>query len=81
MRVALHERYQIPFAYTLEMSFGGLDIGPRSRTQLTPDSYREVGAAAVSAMATMLLDSIPLRTIVDSYMPPIFRSAPDDPGD
>jgi hypothetical protein len=73
MRVALHHRYQIPFAYTLEMSFGGLDIGPRCYTQLTPESYREVGAATVSAIAAMLLEQIPLNSIIGSYVPPVFR--------
>jgi hypothetical protein len=69
MRVALHHRYQIPFAYTLEMSFGGLDIGPAPQTQLTPACYREIGAATVKALAGMLLDSVPLDAIVEKYVP------------
>jgi hypothetical protein len=69
MRVALHHRYQIPYAYTLEMSFGGLDIGPAAQTQLTPASYREIGAATVKALATMLLDSVPLDAIIEKYVP------------
>jgi hypothetical protein len=60
MRVALHHRYKIPFAYTLEMSYGALDIGPSAWTQMTPDSYREVGAATVRAMEVMLLERLPV---------------------
>jgi hypothetical protein len=71
MRVALHHRYQIPFAYTLEMSFGAVDIGPRSHTQMTPNSYREIGVATVKSLATMLLDSVPLDAIVENYVPPV----------
>jgi hypothetical protein len=71
MRVALHHRYRIPFSYTLEMSYGGLDIGPRSGTQLTPDSYSEVGAATVAALAVVMLEQIPIHAIVESYVPPI----------
>jgi hypothetical protein len=77
MRVALHHRYQIPFAYTLEMSFGGLDIGPGAYTQLTPESYREVGAATVTAMAVMLLDQVPIHALMGSYVPPVFRPIHD----
>jgi hypothetical protein len=69
MRVALHHRYQIPFAYTLEMSFGGIDIGSKSHTQMTPSCYREIGAAMVKAMAAALLDSVPLDAIIDNYVP------------
>lgn len=71
MRVALHHRYQIPFSYTLEMSFGGLNIGPKSYNQLTPDSYREVGTATVRAIAVMLLEHVPLHSIVEDYVPPV----------
>jgi hypothetical protein len=79
MRVAVHHRYQIPFAYTLEMSFGGINIGPRSKTQLTPDCYREIGTATVKAMATMLLDHVPLQAIMDGYSPPPLKPLPDPP--
>jgi hypothetical protein len=70
MRVALHNRYNIPFSYTLEASFGAVDIGPRSNSQLTPDGYREIGAAVAAALETMLLEKIPLKNIVDAYVPP-----------
>jgi hypothetical protein len=73
MRVALHHRYQIPFAFTLEMSFGGRDIGPNGGSQLTPNDYREVGAATVVSMATMMLEQIPLGTIVANYVSPRLR--------
>jgi hypothetical protein len=59
MRVALHHRYKIPFSYTLEMSYGALDIGELAGTQMTPESYREVGRATVRAMHAMLLEQIP----------------------
>jgi hypothetical protein len=74
MRVALHHRYAIPFAYTLEMSFGGIDIGSKPKTQMTPMCYREVGAATVKSMAAMLLDHVPLETLLDAYTPPILTA-------
>jgi hypothetical protein len=77
MRVALHHRYQIPFAYTLEMTFGGIDIGSACHTQMTPACYREIGAAAVKSLATMLLDSIPLDSVIDRYVPTTRN--PDEP--
>jgi hypothetical protein len=72
-RVALHHRYQVPFAYTLEMSFGGLNIDPKTRTQLTPDLYREAGAAALAAMALMPLDQVPPNALIASYILPVFH--------
>jgi hypothetical protein len=69
MRVALHHRYQVPFAYTLEMTFGGIDIGSACHTQMTPACYREIGAATVKTLATMLLDSIPLDSFINRYIP------------
>jgi hypothetical protein len=75
MRVALHHRYQIPFAYTLEMSFGGIDIGAKSQTQMTPGCYREIGAAAVKSLAAMLLDSVPLDTMINRYVPLVKTSS------
>ncbi|OHT13744.1 Clan MC, family M14, Zinc carboxypeptidase-like metallopeptidase [Tritrichomonas foetus] len=71
MRVALHHRYQIPFAYTLEMTFGGLDIGPKSFTQMTQQNYREIGIAVVPSIASMLIDHIPITNYCDHYYPPI----------
>lgn len=55
MRVALHQRYQIPFAYTLEMSFGGINMGERAFTQFRQEDYIQVGAATVLALEEMLL--------------------------
>jgi hypothetical protein len=78
MRVALHHRYQVPFSYTLEMSFGGVNIGLRSRTQMTPDSYREIGSATVKAIASMLLDHLPLQAIIDGYAPPVLKPLPGE---
>ena len=66
MRVALHNRYQVPFAYTLEMSFGGIDIGSKNFTQMTPNTYRSVGAS-------MLLDQVPISQYINNYCPPISR--------
>lgn len=44
MRVAYHNRYQIPFSYTLEMSIGGSDL-IKPYKQFTPNEYREIGAS------------------------------------
>lgn len=56
MRVALHHKYSIPFAYTLEMSFGAIEIGPDTGTQMTPEHYRSVGRSTASAIYEMLMD-------------------------
>jgi hypothetical protein len=74
MRVALHRRYNIPFAYTLEMSFGGIDIGSRANTQITPLLYRDVGIATVCSLATMLLEQVPLAAMMKAYVPPVFKA-------
>lgn len=71
MRVALHHRYKIPFAYTLEMSYGGMDMGSRRGTQFTQGGYREIGASAVKALAEMLFDQAPIERISRNYMPPV----------
>lgn len=71
MRVAFHHRYQVPFAYTLEMTFGGITVGKKSYTQMTQDCYREVGQATVKSITTMLLDCVPLDAMIESYIPPI----------
>jgi hypothetical protein len=78
MRVSVHHRYQVPFAYTLEMSFGGVSIGIRSKTQMTPDCYREIGSATVKGIAAMLLDHLPLRAITDGYIPPPLKPLPEE---
>jgi hypothetical protein len=77
MRVALHHRYEIPFAYTLEMSFGGIDIGSKTKTQMTPMCYRDIGAATVKSIAAMLLDHVPLDAMLDAYAPPVVRALDD----
>ena len=56
MRVVLRRRFHILFAYTLEMSYGGSDFGPRRRTQFTPHDYRSIGEATVHAINEMLLN-------------------------
>ena len=56
MRVALHHRYQIPFVYTLEMSFGGINIGTFSNQQYSIQNYKEVGInTAISLFEFMFL--------------------------
>jgi hypothetical protein len=56
MRVVLRRRFHILFAYTLEMSYGGSDFGPRRKTQFTPHDYRSIGEATVHAIHEMLLN-------------------------
>ena len=55
MRVVLRRRFLILFAYTLEMSYGGCDFGPRRNTQFTPHDYRSVGEATAKAIYDLLL--------------------------
>lgn len=71
MRVALHHRYKIPFAYTLEMSYGGMDSGSRRGTQFSQGGYREIGQASVKALAEMLLDHVPIDRVTRNYIPPV----------
>ena len=71
MRVALHHRYKIPFAYTLEMSYGGMNAGSRRGTQFSQGGYREIGQASVKALAEMLMDHIPTDRITRNYTPPV----------
>lgn len=71
MRVALHHRYQIPFSYTLEMSFGGIDIGPQSYNQMNPNDYRTVGESVAVSLSNMLILHTPISQITDNYFPPI----------
>lgn len=56
MRVVLRRRFHILFAYTLEMSYGGSDFGPRRKTQFTPHDYRAIGEATTHAIHEMLLN-------------------------
>ena len=53
MRVALHNRFAIPFAYTLEMSFGAISIGPDKGQQMTPHHYRFIGEMTANAIQKM----------------------------
>jgi len=50
MRVVVRRRFQTLFAYTLEMSYGGCDFGPRKNTQITPDDFSDVGKAVVKSI-------------------------------
>lgn len=54
MRVALHHRYVIPFAYTLEMSFGAIEIGSESGKQMGTRHYQRIGEVTVDAIGQML---------------------------
>ena len=56
MRVAYHNRYWIPFSYTLEMSFGGSTL-VKPYMQFTPDDYRMIGASTAYAMFKFLLNT------------------------
>jgi hypothetical protein len=55
MRVVIRRRFLVLFAYTLEMSFGGCDFGPRRNTQFTPHDYRSIGEATAKAIGDLLL--------------------------
>lgn len=69
MRVALHHRYHIPFAYTLEMSFGGINLGPERSTQMTPHHYRYVGqmtAATILQMFSHFLQPFSVESLIPS---------------
>ena len=62
MRVAIRRRFHIVFAYTLEMSYGGSDFGPRHDTQFTPHDYRAVGIATAQSIAEMFLEDTSLAS-------------------
>lgn len=55
MRVVIRRRFLVLFAYTLEMSYGGCDFGPRRNTQFTPHDYRSIGEATAMAIGDLLL--------------------------
>ena len=55
MRVVIRRRFLVLFAYTLEMSYGGCDFGPRRNTQFTPTDYRSIGEATAYAISDLLL--------------------------
>jgi hypothetical protein len=59
------------------MSFGGIDIGSKTKTQMTPMCYRDIGAATVKSIAAMLLDHVPLDAMLDAYAPPVVRALDD----
>lgn len=56
MRVVIRRRFLILFAYTLEMSYGGCDFGPRRNSQFTPHDYRSIGEATAEAIGDLLLN-------------------------
>lgn len=56
MRVVVRRRFLVLFAYTLEMSYGGCDFGPRRNTQFTPTDYRSIGDATAHALCDLLLN-------------------------
>ena len=55
MRVVVRRRFLVLFAYTLEMSYGGCDFGPKRNTQFTPHDYRSIGEATAQSIADLLL--------------------------
>lgn len=71
MRVAFHNRYKIPFAYTLEMSYGGMNIGSRKYTQFSQGGYREIGLSVMKVLAEMLIDHLPIDGFLSNYYPPV----------
>jgi hypothetical protein len=72
MRVVIRRRFLVLFAYTLEMSYGGCDFGPRRNTQFTPHDYRAVGEATAFAIADLLLSksSIAVKEVMMLLPPP-----------
>lgn len=56
MRVVVRRRFLVLFAYTLEMSYGGCDFGPKRNTQFTPSEYRSIGEATAYAINDLLLN-------------------------
>ena len=60
MRVVIRRRFLVLFAYTLEMSYGGCDFGPRRNSQFTPHDYRSIGEATANAIADLLLSKASL---------------------
>ena len=72
MRVAIRRRFHIVFAYTLEMSYGGSDFGPRHDTQFTPHDYRAVGIATAQSIVEMFLEDTSLASKeVMTLIPPL----------
>ena len=78
MRVVLRRRFLILFAYTLEMSYGGCDFGPRRNTQFTPHDYSEIGQATAKAIGDLLLlpSSLASKEAMLLMPPPEFKPTP-----
>ena len=75
MRVALHTRYKIPFSYTLEMSFGAIEIGPEKSTQMTPHHYRYIGQMTGVAINEMFQSiNSPSGRHSKASLPPLSRT-------
>jgi hypothetical protein len=72
MRVTIRRRFLVLFAYTLEMSYGGSDFGPRHDTQFTPHDYRSIGEATVRVIGDMFLGktSLAAREVMALIPPP-----------
>lgn len=56
MRVVIRRRFLVLFAYTLEMSYGGCDFGPKRNMQFSPADYRSIGEATARAIGDLLLN-------------------------
>lgn len=79
MRVVIRRRFLVLFAYTLEMSYGGCDFGPRRNTQFTPHDYRSIGDATAHAIADLLLNKASLAAKeVMLLLPPPPKDGCDD---
>ena len=70
MRVVIRRRFLPIFAYTLEMSYGGCDFGPRKNTQFIPNDYQIIGESVAKAISDLLLNpnSIASKEIL-KFMP------------
>ena len=66
MRVEYHNRYWIPFSYTLEMSFGGSKL-VKPLMQFTPNDYRQIGRSTVSALYKFFIENQEISTKITKY--------------
>ena len=80
MRVVIRRRFLVLFAYTLEMSYGGCDFGPRRNTQFTPHDYRSIGEATAHAIADLLMSkaSLAAKEVMLLLPPPPKEESADD---
>jgi hypothetical protein len=79
MRVVIRRKFLVLFAYTLEMSYGGCDFGPKRNTQFTPHDYRSVGEATALAISDLLLSRASLAAKeVMMLLPPPDIAAPQE---